>query len=45
MGSLLEIDSKYLFGASDSRAALPENDRFGLIYFGSSLKVCFLERV
>jgi hypothetical protein len=30
---------------SDPRVALPENDRFGIIYFGSSLKVCFLERV
>ena len=30
---------------SDPRAALPEKDRFGIIYFGSSLKVCFLERV
>jgi hypothetical protein len=30
---------------SDPRVALPEKDRFGVIYFGSSLKVCFLERV
>ena len=30
---------------SDPRVALPEKDRFGIIYFGSSLKVCFLERV
>jgi hypothetical protein len=28
---------------SDPRVALPEKDRFGVIYFGSSLKVCFLE--
>jgi RES domain len=30
---------------SDPRVALPEKDRFGVIYFGSSLKVCFLERI
>jgi hypothetical protein len=30
---------------SDPRVALPEKDRFGIIYFGSSVKVCFLERV
>jgi len=30
---------------SDPRIKLPEKDRFGTIYFGSSLKVCFLERV
>jgi RES domain len=30
---------------SDPRVTLPEKDRFGVIYFGSSLKVCFLERV
>ena len=30
---------------SDPRIELPEKDRFGTIYFGSSLKVCFLERV
>jgi RES domain len=30
---------------SDPRVALPEKDRFGVIYFGSSVKVCFLERV
>jgi len=30
---------------SDPRVKLPEKDRFGIIYFGSSLKVCFLERV
>jgi hypothetical protein len=30
---------------SDPRVALPEKDRFGIIYFGSSLKVCFLERI
>jgi len=30
---------------SDPRVDLPEKDRFGIIYFGSSLKVCFLERV
>ena len=30
---------------SDPRIKLPEKDRFGVIYFGSSLKVCFLERV
>ena len=30
---------------SDPRLKLPEKDRFGIIYFGSSLKVCFLERV
>jgi RES domain-containing protein len=30
---------------SDPRLNLAEPDRFGVIYFGSSLKVCFLERV
>jgi hypothetical protein len=30
---------------SDPRIKSPEKDRFGVIYFGSSLKVCFLERV
>ena len=30
---------------SDPGVALPEKDRFGVIYFGSSLKVCFLERI
>jgi hypothetical protein len=30
---------------SDPRVALLEKDRFGVIYFGSSLKVCFLERI
>jgi RES domain len=30
---------------SDPRVALPKKDRFGVIYFGSSLKVCFLERI
>jgi hypothetical protein len=30
---------------SDPRVVLPEKDCFGVIYFGSSLKVCFLERV
>jgi hypothetical protein len=30
---------------SDPRVALPEKDRFGVIYFGSSLKFCFLERI
>jgi hypothetical protein len=30
---------------SDPRLKLPEKDRFGVAYFGSSLKVCFLERV
>src|SRR5260370_42033614 len=30
---------------SEARVALPEEDGFGIIYFGSSLKVCFLERV
>jgi hypothetical protein len=30
---------------SDPRVALAEKDRFGVIYFGSSLKVCFLVRV
>ena len=30
---------------SDPRVKLHEKDRFGVIYFGSSLKVCFLERV
>ena len=30
---------------SDPRLDLAEPDRFGVIYFGSSLKVCFLERV
>ncbi|MBV8453970.1 MAG: RES family NAD+ phosphorylase [Deltaproteobacteria bacterium] len=30
---------------SDPRIKLPEKDRFGVIYLGSSLKVCFLERV
>ena len=30
---------------SDPHVALPEKDRFGVIYFGSSLKVCFLERI
>jgi hypothetical protein len=30
---------------SDPRVGLPEKDRFGVIYFGSSLTVCFLERV
>jgi RES domain-containing protein len=30
---------------SDPRVALPEKDRFRVIYFGSSLKVCFLERI
>jgi hypothetical protein len=30
---------------SDPRVKLPEKDRFGVVYFGSSLKVCFLERV
>jgi hypothetical protein len=27
---------------SDPRVALPEKNRFGVIYFGSSLKVCFV---
>ena len=30
---------------SDPRVKLSEKDRFGVVYFGSSLKVCFLERV
>jgi hypothetical protein len=30
---------------SDPRVGLPEKDRFGVVYFGSSVKVCFLERV
>jgi RES domain-containing protein len=30
---------------SDPRIKLAEKNRFGVIYFGSSLKVCFLERV
>ena len=30
---------------SDPRLDLAEPDRFAVIYFGSSLKVCFLERV
>ena len=30
---------------SDPRLHLPESERFAVIYFGSSLKVCFLERV
>jgi RES domain len=30
---------------SDPRLVLPVKDRFGVAYFGSSLKVCFLERV
>jgi hypothetical protein len=43
-GRFTWIDSKYLFGASDPRVALPENDRFGVICF-DPLKVSFLERV
>lgn len=30
---------------SDPRIDFEERDRFGVIYFGSSLKVCFLERI
>lgn len=30
---------------SDPRIDLPEADRFGVIYLGTSLKVCFLEKV
>ena len=30
---------------SDPRIKLSEKDRFGVVYLGSSLKVCFLERV
>lgn len=30
---------------SDPRTTLPEADRFGVLYFGKALKVCFLEAV
>ncbi|MFY9984155.1 MAG: hypothetical protein WAM44_04525 [Chthoniobacterales bacterium] len=32
-------------GFCDPPLDLPEPDRFGVIYFGSSLRLCFFERV